>query len=256
MDVRRRIKAQHALNIDLPRRGSQNVMPPDDLVHPAERVVYDHRQLIAEKPIRAADDEIPAVARHVFAVFPVMTIPNRNRFIRNAQAYRRTARLYALRNLFRRQMRTCSRINRIIVAAVGRGGGVKLCARAKAGVEQPFLLKLTGIPLIDFPAFALKKRRLIPCDAQPCQILNRRVAQAFRAPRRIQILDSQQKTPVRVPRGQIRQQRTEQVAQMQPSARRGRKTPRDRRAHASISGVLCPLLFFSPSGISSSISSF
>ena len=59
-----------------------------------------------------------------------------------------------------------------------------------------------------------------------------------------------------VPRGQIRQQRTEQVAQMQPSARRGRKASRDRRAHASISGVLCPLLFFSPSGVSSSISSF
>ena len=141
------------------------------------------------------------------------------------------------------------------VAAVGRVGGVELRAGAEAGIEQAFFIERVKIAPIDVGALALHERRFIPGDAQPRQIGNGGVAQALGAARRIQILDAQQKAPALTAGGEIRDQRAEQVAQMQPPARRGRETADDRRAQASISGVRGPLCFFSPSGVSSSTSS-
>ena len=230
-------------------------MPAHDFVYAAERVIHDDGELIAEKPVGAAQNEIAAVAREILLIQPVVAVADGNRFIRHAQAVRGAAGFQLLRDGLRGEMGACAGVNGHIVAAVRRVGGVELRAGAEAGIEQACFIERVKIAPIDVGALALHERRFIPDDAQPRQIGNGGVAQALGAARRIQILDAQQKAPALTAGGEIRDQRAEQVAQMQPPARRGRETADDRRAQASISGVRGPLCFFSPSGVSSSTSS-
>ena len=60
-----------------------------------------------------------------------------------------------------------------------------------------------------------------------------------RAARRVQILDAQQKPPARMARGQIRQHRAQQVAQMQPPAGRRREAPGHLPAAGRGNGAFC-----------------
>ncbi len=170
-------------------------MPAHDFVYAAERVVHDDGELIAEKPVGAAQNEIAAVAREILPIQPVVTVANGNRFIRHAQTVRGAAGFQLLRDGLRGETGACAGVNGYVVAAVGRIGGVELRAGAKAGIEQPFFIERVKIAPIDVGALALHERRFIPDDAQPRQIIGGGVAQALRAARRIQILDAQQKAP-------------------------------------------------------------
>ena len=79
--------------------------------------------------------------------------------------------------------------------------------------------------LVDGRALALIDRRRIPPETEPAQVLDRLPGKAARAAGRVEILNAQQKPPARMARGQIGQQRAQQVAQVQPSAGVGAKRP-------------------------------
>src|SRR5205807_7652725 len=51
------------LQRDLPGRAVEQVGTADDVRHPLQRIVHDHRQLIGERPVAAADDDVPALAQ-------------------------------------------------------------------------------------------------------------------------------------------------------------------------------------------------
>ena len=93
-----RFKAQKALEIALSRRGGQDVVPAHDFVYAAERVIHDDGELIAEKPVGAAQNEIAAVAREILLIQPVVAVADGNRFIRHAQAVRGAAGFQLLRD--------------------------------------------------------------------------------------------------------------------------------------------------------------
>ena len=132
---------------------------------------------------------------------------------------------------------------------------------AEARIDEPELRQAVHVPLVDFRPLALIKRGLVPVKPQKAQILDALIGQAPGAAGNVQILDAQEEPAALAARGKIRQQTAQEIAQMKPAAGRGREAPGDRggsglRAHASISGLRIPLDFFSPSGMSSSISSF
>ena len=145
-------------------------MPAHDFADAAERVIDDDGQLIAEKPVRAAEDEVAAVVREVFRIQSVMAVAHGDGFIRHAQAIGRAAGFHLFGDFLRRKTRARAAVNGRVVAAVGRVGGVELGAGAEAGVNQLLFIEHVEIALIKFCALALHKRRLIPDQAQPCQI--------------------------------------------------------------------------------------
>ena len=133
------------------------------------------------------------------------------------------AGLGALGNLSRRQAAAGPGVDNLTVTAVGRTGGVKLAAAAKAGVDQPAAGKLLKILRIDGTALALVDRRLgaVGGKAQPRQIIYDGVRVAARAALGVQILYAQQNLPALAFGAQPGEQAAHQVAQVHPPAGAG-----------------------------------
>ena len=184
-----------------------------------------------------------------------MPVREADRLIRHAQAQRRAAGRLARSDLLRGQARTGAGIDRLVIAQVRGLRGVQLRTRAKARIHPAHRAQAVQVLLVDVPALALEKRRLVPAKAEPGQVLDAGRGEAARAAGHVDVLDAQQEPPARAARAQVGEHRAQHVAQVQPSAGRGGEAPGD-AAHASISGVRGPLLFLAPSGASSSISSF
>ena len=130
-------------------------------------------------------------------------------------------------------MRAGSAVYPLCIAQIGRGGRLllQLRPRAEARIDQPFGLEPLQMELVDGRALALIDRRRIPPETEPAQVLDRLPGKAARAAGRVKILNAQQKPPARMARGQIGQQRAQQVAQVQPSAGRGGEAPGHVRVH-------------------------
>ena len=86
MEKAGRRKAQLAVEPELPRRGGKQIAAPHDLRDTAERVVADHGKLIGEDPVRSAQNEVAAVCRQVFAVFPENAVGKADGFLRHPDA--------------------------------------------------------------------------------------------------------------------------------------------------------------------------
>jgi hypothetical protein len=59
VDISRNLGSQGTVEKNLPRSGGEQVGPPDHLVHSGIGIVHDNRQLISEKAIGPAQNEIP-----------------------------------------------------------------------------------------------------------------------------------------------------------------------------------------------------
>ena len=68
MGVHRMPQTEQFLQIQLLRRGAKQIDAAHDRVHPLLRIVYDHGQLVRERPVRALYKEIAALAIQVLTV--------------------------------------------------------------------------------------------------------------------------------------------------------------------------------------------
>ena len=121
-------------------------------------------------------------------------------------------------------MRAGAGVDELRVAQIRRDGRVQLRAGAEARVHMPFAAQTVQYILINAAPLRLVQRRRIPAEAEKTQIINRLLCQRARAAGNIYILNAQQKLPALTARGQVRQHRAEQIAQMQPSAGSRRET--------------------------------
>ena len=237
MHERRRRKAEQPVQPDLPRCGGDQVRAAHHLGHAGDRVVHHDRELVGKHPVRPADDEIPALAREVFAVRAEHPVREADLLIRHAHARRRGARFALLRNLLGRQIATGARVDHAAVRQVRRGSRVQRRTRAEAGIQQPLFPQDGFIFLVNRRALGLIQDLPVPVQPQPAQVVEDQLRIAARAAQGIQILDPQQVLPALMPRAQPRQQRAQHVAEVHPPARAGRKASDGLHVSSSFSSL-------------------
>ena len=126
MIVFRRRQSEKPLQIDLTRRGGQQISAANDLRNASLRIVGHNGQLIGIDAVGAAYDKIAAFARQIFAVFPLKPVVKGDLLVRHDQPPCRSARFRGA--FFLRQIPAGARIDHIAVRSMGRGGRVQLAA--------------------------------------------------------------------------------------------------------------------------------
>ena len=216
-------QAQLAVKPELARRAGQKITAAHDLVDPHQGIVHNDRQLVGKHAVRPAQVKIPAVPGQILGAGAHVAVLKGDDLIGYPHPPGGGAGLGALGDLSRRQAAAGPGVDDLTVAAVGRTGGVKLAAAAKAGVDQPAAGKLLKILRIDGTALALVDRRLgaVGGKAQPRQIIYDGVRIAARAALGVQILYAQQNLPALAFGAQPGEQAAHQVAQVHPPAGAG-----------------------------------
>jgi len=132
--VCRRVKAKQALEVELLRRGGENIPPPHHLRDAAEGIIHHGGQMIGKDAVRAPDDEIPTVAGHEGAAGSLTSIGEGKGLLLHAEAQRGPPRQAARGGLFRRQVCTGARIHGQKIPPIGGKGGMQLRAGTEAGI--------------------------------------------------------------------------------------------------------------------------
>ena len=102
--------------------------------------------------------------------------------------------------------------------------GMQLGPRAEARVGEPHALKLQGVALIYRCALALEDGPLVPVEAEPAQVVDKRLGCAGGGLARVEVLDAQGERPVLGAHGEPGHKRAPDVAQVHAARRRGRKS--------------------------------
>ena len=231
-------QAQQTVQIELPRRGREQVCPAHDFGDAHPGIVHDDGQLVGEDAVCPAKVEVAAVSQQVLAVEAHAAIPEGDDLIGHSEPVGRCLDPALFRDLGRRQIPAGAGIDDIAVRGVGRTGRMELCAGAEAGVDQPLRFEHLIRAGVDLCAFALvigavgaaPAPALVPDEAQPGQVFFQQVCVFPGAALRVQILDAEDDAPARMSGAQPGQQAARKVAQMQPPAGAGGKPPDD-RAH-------------------------
>ena len=135
MEKFRRPQPQKVIEVELPGRGGQKIHAPHHLGDAACGVVHHHGQLIGVDAVCPPDDEVPAVLGEVFLVPALEAVLYAPDLIRHHKPPGRGFRF--LRPLRRCEAAAGAGVDHPAIGGVGRRGGVKLCAGAVAGVDQP-----------------------------------------------------------------------------------------------------------------------
>ena len=194
MAIFRRGPAQGLDEPFLTRSGREQIPRPHDPRDAHLHVVYRDRQLIGEYTVGAADDEVSALAREVFAVRPVVTVLNgEHRVGDNDLSGGRAAHLC----LFSLGVIAALAAHGPLLAGMRRAGRKALRARAPAGVDEPECREPFKGRFVAARAQALTAARFlrpaeIPVEAEPAQVLRHEARVFIPAALRVQVFQAEE----------------------------------------------------------------
>ena len=184
----------------LPRRGGQQVPRAHNARHAHCGVVHRDGKLIGEHPVRAADDEVPALARRVFDVCAVVPVLNGDGLVRRNHFICRAAPAPLERGDLRAGQRAAAAGAGVFLPRMRGRGSEPLRARAPAGVEQP-LFPQPPEGLLVFPrppalaAVRLHRPAEVPVEAQPAQVLRHKPGGILVGALRVEVLEPEEHLP-------------------------------------------------------------
>jgi hypothetical protein len=216
---------------ELARGGVQEVLAADDLADPLGAVVDDDRQVVGERAVVAAHDEVVDDAR--LRAVDAVGEGDRRGVGGDAQRRRAPGRL-ALGALRRGQVAARAGVVALGQRAVRRRGRLAdLRARAPAGVDEPVALQLRQRVGVEVQARGLPDDLAVPVDPDRREV-GELLAREVRAdPPGVEVLDPQQERRALGAGVEPRQQRRAQVAEVQRAGRRGGEAPGGVQARTS-----------------------
>lgn len=167
--VRGMRETEQVLQMYLLGRGTEQVDATDDRVDALLGIVHHYCQLIRERPIGSADEEISALMFEVLLVRSLQEIDERYVFIGDDESVRWRASRRALVLFLECQCTTGARINGLF-SMMRRGGGVQVCSRAETGVHQATSGKFVVSRLIGLRAIMLEERTVVPGKSQGLEV--------------------------------------------------------------------------------------
>ena len=192
------LQAQQTVQVQLPRRGGQQVRPAHHLGDPHAGIVHHHGQLIGEHAVRPAQVKVAAVPQQVLRVGAHAAVQKGDLLVRHPHPVGRGLLFALFGDLGGGQVPAGAGIDDVAVRGVGRTGRVQLGAGTEAGVHKALRFQLFVLPGVDVRAFALVVRpvgaagaaALVPHKTQPCKVLLQQVRVNARAALGVQILDA------------------------------------------------------------------
>src|SRR5258706_4186404 len=237
-------QAQQAIEQDLPGGGGKQVVASQHLGDAHRRVVDEHRELIGEDAVGAAQHEVADRRLRIELLRALQLVVEGDRAGRDAQAQGGRASAPALRPLRRAQVRAGAGIGRsVVLGTVRRARRSDLRARAETLVDlvaqtcQRGLVEGGALRLAigAAPAQIVAGPRvgtLVPSQAQPGQLfqLARRQARSDAGP--VEVLDAQGESATLRPGPQPGEDGGPRVAEVQLAGRaRGESAALGHRAH-------------------------
>ena len=156
------------LQVDLARRGAQQVASAHDLGDAHGGVVDHHGQLVGKHAVAAAHQKVAAFGGECFALGTIRAVHEFDHIVcevvdgGHAQARGRSAQNAAAGNLLGRKASAGAAIDRRAVAGMRRARGVELGARAKAGVGEAGVLQPAQGALVQIQAIVLVVGAFVP----------------------------------------------------------------------------------------------
>ena len=185
------------LQIDLARRGTQQVTSAHDLGDAHGGIVDHHGQLVGKHAVAAAHQKVAALCGERLALGAIRTVHKLDYIVckvvdgGHAQARGRGAQGAATGDLLGRKTSAGAAIDGCAVAGVRRARGMELGARAKAGIGEADVLQLAQGGLVQVQAIVLVIGAFVPLEPQPSEVVDELGGEFRPFAAVIQVLDAQ-----------------------------------------------------------------